>query len=77
MTTVNVHEAKTHLSRLLVQVEAGEEIVIARSGKPVARLVSHRNNRPVRRFGALKGRLTVDDSFFDPLPESELAAWEG
>lgn len=77
MTTVNVHKAKTHLSRLLVQVEAGEEVVIARSGKPVARLVAHRNNRPVRRFGALKGRLTVDDSFFDPLPESELAPWEG
>lgn len=77
MSTVNVHEAKTHLSRLLVRVEAGEEIVIARSGKPVARLVAHRGARPVRRFGALKGRLTVDDSFFDPLPESELAAWEG
>ncbi|MCY4574859.1 MAG: type II toxin-antitoxin system Phd/YefM family antitoxin [Gemmatimonadetes bacterium] len=76
MSTVNVHEAKTHLSRLLVRVEAGEEIVIARSGKPVARLVAHRAARPVRRFGALRGRLTVDDSFFDPLPESELAAWE-
>ena len=76
MSTVNVHEAKTHLSRLLIRVEAGEEIVIARSGKPVARLVAHRGARPVRRFGALRGRLTVDDSFFDPLPESELAAWE-
>ena len=77
MSTVNVHEAKTHLSRLLVRVEAGEEIVIARSGKPVARLVGHGNSRPARRFGALSGRLTVDDSFFDPLPDSELAAWEG
>ena len=48
MTTVNVHEAKTHLSRLLAQVEAGEEIVIARSGKPVARLVAHRNWLPGR-----------------------------
>lgn len=76
MSTFNVHEAKTHLSRLLVKVEAGEEVVIARSGKPVARLVGYRRSRPVRRFGALKGRLTVDDSFFDPLPESELAAWE-
>lgn len=77
MSTVNVHEAKTHLSRLLVKVQAGEEIVIARSGKPVARLVGYRSTRPARRFGALKGRLTVDDSFFDPLPEPELAAWEG
>ena len=77
MSTVNVHEAKTHLSRLLVRVEAGEEIVIARSGKPVALLVGYQTSRPVRRFGSLKGHLTVDDSFFDPLPESELAAWEG
>ena len=76
MSTVNVHEAKTHLSRLLVRVEAGEEIVIARNGKPVARLVGHQSGARVRRFGVLKGRLTVDDSFFDPLPESELAAWE-
>ncbi len=77
LSTVDVHEAKTHLSRLLVRVEAGEEIVIARSGRPVARLVAYRGARPVRRFGALKDHLTVDDSFFDPLPESELAAWEG
>lgn len=77
MTTVNVREAKTHLSRLLARVEAGEEIVIARRGKPVARLVAHQASRPVRRFGALKGCLTVDDSVFDPLPESELAGWEG
>lgn len=77
MSTVNVREAKTHLSRLLVRVEEGEEIVIARSGKPVARLVGIASNRPARRFGALEGRLTVDDGLFDPLPESELAAWEG
>ena len=77
MPTVNVHEAKTHLSRLLARVEAGEEIVIARRGKPVAKLVAHRRIRPVRRFGALKGRLSVPDSFVDPLPEAELAAWEG
>lgn len=76
MTIVNVHEAKTHLSQLLVKVEAGEEIVIARSGKLVARLVKYRSSRPVRRFGVLKGRLKVDDGLFDPLPESELAAWE-
>ena len=77
MSTVNVHEAKTHLSRLLVRVEAGEEIVIARSGKPVACLVAYHSSRPVRRFGSLRGHLTVDDSFFDSLPESELDAWEG
>ena len=76
MATVNVHEAKTNLSRLLVQVEAGEEVIIARNGKPVARLVSCRQ-RGKRQFGSLKGRVKLDDSLFDPLPEEELAAWEG
>ena len=76
MVTVNIHEAKTHLSRLLVRVEAGEEVVIARNGKPVARLVNI--PKPVdRRFGSMKGLITLDDSFFDPLPDEELAAWEG
>lgn len=75
MATVNVHEAKTHLSRLLVQVEAGEEVIIARNGKPVARLVPYtRRGRP--RFGSWKGRITVDDSFYEPLPDEELDAWE-
>ena len=75
MATVNVHEAKTHLSRLLAQVEAGQEVVIARNGAPVARLVPcHQSGK--RKFGALKGRLVVSDSFFEPLPESELEAWE-
>ena len=76
MVTVNVHEAKTNLSRLLAQVEAGEEVVIARNGKPVARLVALSRQRGPR-FGSWKGRIVIDDSFFDPLPEEELAAWEG
>ena len=76
MAVVNVHEAKTHLSRLLAQVEAGEEIVIARNGTPVARLEAYRR-RGKRRPDALKGKVTIPDSFFDPLPEEELAAWEG
>ena len=76
MTTVNVHEAKTHLSRLLAQVEAGEEVVIARNGKPVARLVPC-EQQGKRQFGSLRDRIKLDDSFFDPLPEEELAAWEG
>ena len=75
MTTVNVHEAKTHLSRLLAQVEAGKEVVIARNGAPVARLVPCQKQGR-REFGALKGRVVVPDSFFEPLPESELEAWE-
>ncbi len=73
---VNVHEAKTQLSRLLALAEAGEEVVIARGGKPVARLVSVERPPPVRRFGAMRGLVTVDDSFFEPLPEAESALWE-
>ena len=76
MAMVNVHEAKTHLSRLLAQVEAGEEVTIARNGKPVARLVACKPPGK-RQFGAMKGKITIDDSFFDPLPEEELRLWEG
>ena len=76
MTVVNVHQAKTRLSQLLAQVEAGEEVVIARRGEPVARLVSYKP-RGKRQFGAMKGQVVIDDSFFDPLPEEELKAWEG
>ena len=74
--TVNVHQAKTHLSRLLARAEAGEEVVIARNGDPVARLVGIGGLRGKRQFGALRGRIVVDDSFFEPLPESDLARWE-
>ena len=75
MVTINVHEAKTHLSRLIAQVEAGEEVVIARNGKPVVRLMPVQQRGP-REPGSWKGRISIDDSFFDPLPEDELAAWE-
>ncbi len=76
-TTVTIHEAKTHLSKLVARVEAGEEIIIARGKEPVARLTSL--PRPVRRvFGAMAGRFDIPDAFFfDPLPDDELAAWEG
>ena len=76
MVKVNVYEAKTNLSRLLAKVEAGEEVVIARRGTPVVRMVRFRK-RGKRQFGSMKGRIKLDDSFFDPLPEEELAAWEG
>ena len=76
MVTVNVHEAKTNLSRLLAQVEAGEDVVIARNGKPVARLVEYQP-KGIPQFGAWKGRISIDDRFFEPLPEEELALWEG
>ena len=74
---INVHEAKTQLSKLLAAAEAGEEVIIARHGKPVAKLVPVEEVRPKRRFGSMKGRIELDESFFDPLPEEELRAWEG
>ena len=75
MHVVNVHQAKTELSRLLAWVEAGEDVVIARRGEPVARLVACKA-RVKRQPDILKGKLVVPDAFFDPLPEEELAAWE-
>lgn len=71
---INVHEAKTHLSRLLDKAHAGEEIVLGKAGKPYAKLVPL--SRQDRKLGFLKG-FHLDESFFDPLPEEELAAWEG
>ena len=67
MATVGVGEAKTHLSRLLRRVEDGEEIVIERGGRPVARLV--RVERPRREFGQFAGEFAVPDDFDDPLPD--------
>ncbi|MDE0390676.1 MAG: type II toxin-antitoxin system Phd/YefM family antitoxin [Rhodospirillales bacterium] len=76
MVVVNVSQAKTQLSRLLARVEAGEEVVIARRGKPVARLVACRPEKK-RRPGRLEGKVVIPDDFFDPLPEEELKLWEG
>ncbi len=71
---VNVHEAKTHLSRLLEDVRAGEEIVVAKNGIPCARLVPLDVPKK-RRLGFVEGHLP--DEFFDPLPDEELDAWDG
>ena len=73
-TVVNVHEAKTHLSRLLDQAHAGEEIILAKGGKPYARLMPLERVPAKRQAGRLAGR--VGPSFFEPLPDDELAAWE-
>jgi prevent-host-death family protein len=73
MRAINLHEAKAHLSELVGAAAAGEEIIIARSGVPMARLVPLEKPAP-RRPGIAKGRLT--DAFFEPLPEDELQAWE-
>ena len=76
LVVVNVSQAKSQLYRLIARVEAGEEVVITRRGKPVARLVACKP-RGKRRPGVLKGKAVITDEFFDPLPEEELKLWEG
>jgi prevent-host-death family protein len=78
--TVNIHEAKTHLSSLIADVEAGEEVIIARAGKPVAKLVplpKETKSRPDRRPGFLKGKIRIGPRFYDPLPDDILVAFGG
>lgn len=77
MTYVSIHEAKTHLSRLLRQVEAGAEVTIARGHKPIARLVPMNPTTQPRKPGLLKGKIGFSEAFFDPLPEDELDTWQG
>ncbi len=76
MKPVNVHEAKTHLSRLIDQARAGEDVIIAKNNVPLVRLVPVDAAQPARRFGALKGRIKIGDAFFEPLPDDELDAWD-
>jgi prevent-host-death family protein len=71
---ISIHAAKTHLSRLIARAEAGEEVIIARSGKPVVKLVSLAS-KPKRVPGRWKGRFTVGPEFFEPMSEEELALW--
>lgn len=66
---VNIHEAKTHLSRLLQRVQAGERIIIAKAGKPVAVLSAVRDRPKERVPGMDKGKVIIHDDFDDPLPE--------
>jgi prevent-host-death family protein len=66
---VNIHEAKTHLSRLLERVAMGEEVIIAKAGTPVAKLVPLKSARPKFKFGSAKGEFVVPDDFNDPLPK--------
>ena len=75
-TVHSVHEAKTHLSRLIADALAGEDVVIARGKEPVVRLVPVAG-KPRRKPGTLQGKIDIGPAFFDPLPEDELALWEG
>lgn len=76
MAVVTIHAAKTNLSKLIERVEAGEEVIIARGKRPVARLVPVAAPQPKRRFGAMRGEVWVGPEFFEPLPEDELKLWE-
>lgn len=76
MDTVNIHEAKTHFSKLVESAMNGKETIIARSGKPVAKLVPFRE-KPKRRLGVLKGKIKIANDFDAPLPEDILGSFEG
>jgi len=73
MPTYTIHAAKTHLAKLVARAEAGEEVVLVREKKPVARIVAM---TPKRKFGRLKGKGSIGPEFFEPLPEDELKLWE-
>lgn len=77
MASVNVHEAKTHLSALLKRVEGGEEIVISRSGQPIAKLVPLRQRSKPRQPGGWEGQVWIAPDFDAPLPDEILDAFEG
>ena len=74
--TVNIHEAKTHLSRLLSRVERGDEIVIARAGRPIARLLPFTPTSAKRVLGSARGQVWIAEDFDAPLPDDVLADFE-
>jgi prevent-host-death family protein len=76
MPTITIHKAKTNLSQLIERASAGEEIIIARGSKPVAKLVPIGAVKGKRQPGSMKGKLEIGPEFFEPLPDDELAAWE-
>ena len=77
MDKINIHDAKTQFSRLVDRAAAGEEIVIAKAGKPVAKLVPLDATSRVRKRGLLKGQIKIKESFYAPLPDGVLAEFEG
>lgn len=76
MGIVTIHKAKTNLSRLIEKAADGEEVIIARGNKPVARLVAVGEVKGKRQPGSMKGKVRVGPEFFEPLPESEQVGWE-
>ena len=74
---LNIHEAKTQLSKLIEFTQAGEEVIIAKAGKPLAKLVPLDQRQAKRRLGLLDGTLCIPDGFNAPLPDEVLAEFEG
>lgn len=77
MESVNIYEAKTHLSQLLDKAARGEDVVVCRNGKPLARITRLEGGKRPIKFGVLKGKLRVADDFDSPLPDDVLAEFEG
>jgi prevent-host-death family protein len=77
MTKVNIHEAKTQFSRLIDLAAGGEEIIIAKAGQPVARLVPYRAKGAARKPGAMRGKIRIKKDFDEPLPKELLASFAG
>jgi prevent-host-death family protein len=74
---INIREAKAHLSRILDEVAAGSEVIIAKDGKPMARLAPFTGVRRAKKLGLLKGKIKVPDDFNAPLPQDVMASFEG
>lgn len=77
MQVVNIHEAKTNLSKLIAKTQKGEDVIIAKAGKPVAKLSSYKEKTKPRKFGALKGKIWISDDFDDENPEVNKLFYEG
>jgi len=77
MTKVNIHQAKTQFSRLVDLAAGGEEIIIAKSGRPVARLVPYQVKGAARRPGDMRGKIRIKRNFDEPLPKKLLASFAG
>jgi len=77
MHQVNIHEAKTHLSKLLEEVARGEEVIISKAGKPIAKLVPLDKKANKRKPGGMKGKIRIGKDFDAPLPKDILASFEG
>lgn len=77
MQAVNIHQAKTNLSKLIEKTQNGEEVIIAKAGKPIAKLISYKEKLTKRKFGLLKGKIFVPDNFDDEDEEINKLFYEG